>query len=85
MSATTARRVALAAASIAFLPSLALAQAAPLPAAQDLVAKHVAAIGGREAVLRHPFFRAKGTFGMPAAGMTGQMEVAGAQPNLVFM
>lgn len=85
MSATTARRVALAAAAISFLPSLSLAQSAPLPAAKELVAKHVAAIGGREAVLRHPFFRAKGTFAMPAAGMTGQMEVAGAQPNLVVM
>ncbi|MGK2935379.1 MAG: hypothetical protein ACSLFE_09095 [Gemmatimonadaceae bacterium] len=85
MSAPTARRVALAAATIAFLPSLALAQTTPLPAAKDLVAKHVAGIGGREAILRHPFFRAKGSFGMPAAGMTGQMEVVGAQPNLVFM
>jgi hypothetical protein len=85
MSARTARRVALAAAAISFLPSLALAQATPLPAARDLVAKHVAAIGGREAILRHPFFRAKGSFRMPAAGMTGQLEVAGAQPNLVVM
>ena len=85
MSARTARRVALAAAAISFLPSLALAQTTPLPAAKELVAKHVVAIGGRDAILRHPFFRAKGTFGMPAAGMTGQMEVAGAQPNLVFM
>jgi len=85
MSAPSASRVALAAAAIALLPSLALAQAAPLPAARDLVAAHVTAIGGRDAVLRHPFFRARGTFGMPAAGMTGQMEVVGAQPNLVFM
>lgn len=85
MSANTARRFALAAAAIAFLPSLALAQTTPLPAAKDLVAKHVAGIGGRDAILRQPFFRAKGTFGMPAAGMTGQMEVVGAQPNLVFM
>lgn len=85
MSATTTRRAALAAAAISFLPSLALAQATPLPAARDLVAKHVVAIGGREAVLRYPFFRAKGTFGMPAAGMTGEMEVAGAKPNLVLM
>jgi hypothetical protein len=85
MSARTARRVALAAAAISFLPSLALAQTTPLPAAKDLVAKHVVAIGGREAILRHPFFRAKGTFGMPAAGMTGELEVAGAQPNLVLM
>jgi zinc protease len=84
-AANTARRVALAAAAISFLPSFALAQTAPLPAAKDLVAKHVAAIGGREAILRNPFFRAKGSFAMPAAGMTGQMEVVGAQPNLVFM
>ncbi|MCR4341103.1 MAG: hypothetical protein NUW01_14575 [Gemmatimonadaceae bacterium] len=84
MSAS-ARRAALAAAALAFLPSLALAQTTPLPAAKDLVAKHVVAIGGREAILRHPFFRAKGTFDMPAAGMTGQLEVAAAQPNLVLV
>ncbi len=85
MSAATTARVALAAAAISFLPSLALAQTTPLPAARDLVARHVVAIGGRDAILRHPFFRARGTFGMPGAGMSGQMEVAGAQPNLVFM
>lgn len=85
MSVRTARRFAIAAAAISCLPSLALAQTIPLPAARDLVARHVVAIGGREAILRHPFFRARGTFGMPAAGMTGQMEVAGAQPNLVAM
>ncbi|CAN5631926.1 hypothetical protein BH23GEM1_BH23GEM1_09840 [soil metagenome] len=86
MSAPVVRRSAVfLAAAIAFLPSLAMAQNAPLPAAKDLVAKHVAAIGGRDVVLRHPFFRAKGTFGMPAAGMTGELEVAGAQPNLVAM
>jgi len=71
------------AAAIAFVPSVAFAQA--LPAAKDLVAKHVAAIGGRVAVLRHPFFRAKGTFAMPAAGMTGELDIAGAKPNLVHM
>ncbi|MEO6331918.1 MAG: hypothetical protein ABIV11_06920 [Gemmatimonadaceae bacterium] len=79
------RGAALMAAAIAFLPSLALAQTTPLPAARDLVARHVAAIGGRDAVLRHPFFRAKGTFEMPAAGMSGELDIAGAQPNLVTM
>lgn len=71
------------AAAIAFVPSVAFAQT--LPAAKDLVAKHVAAVGGRDAVLRHPFFRAKGTFSMPAAGMTGELDIAGGQPNLVLM
>lgn len=79
------RRAALAAAVIALLPSVAFAQATPLPAAKDLVARHVAAIGGRDAVLRHPFFRAKGTLGMPAAGVNAELEIAGAQPNLVVM
>lgn len=86
MSAPVVRRSAVfLAVAIALLPSLAMAQNAPLPAAKDLVAKHVAAIGGRDAVLRHPFFRAKGTFGMPAAGMTGELEVAAGQPNLIAM
>lgn len=73
------------AASLAFVPSIAIAQATPLPAARDLVAGHVVAIGGRDAVVRHPFFRAKGTFEMPAAGMTGELDIAGGQPNLVLM
>lgn len=85
MSAAAVRRSAMFAAAVAFVPSLGLAQTAPLPAAKDLVARHVAAIGGREVVLRHPFFRAKGTFGMPAAGVTGELEVAGGHPNLVAM
>ena len=79
------RRASLAAAVLAFLPSVAFAQTTPLPAAKDLVARHVAAIGGREAVLRHPSFRAKGTLGMPAAGINAEIEVAGAQPNLFVM
>lgn len=86
MSAPAVRRgTALFAAALAFLPSLALAQTTPLPAARDLVARHIAAIGGRDAVLRQPFFRAKGAFGMPAAGMTGELDIAGASPNLVVM
>lgn len=80
------RRIALPiVAALAFVPSLALAQSAPLPAARDLVGRHVAAIGGRDAVLRHPFFRAKGSFNMPAAGMTGELDIAGGKPNLVLM
>ena len=79
------RGVRLFAAAVALAPSMAIAQAGPLPAAKDLVARHVVAIGGRDAVLRHPFFRAKGTFEMPAAGMSGELDVAGAKPNLVSM
>src|SRR5687768_3221740 len=84
MSAAFVRRSALFAA-ITFLPALASAQNASLPAARDLVARHVAAIGGRDAVLRHPFFRAKGTLQMPAAGLNAEIEVSGAKPNLFLM
>lgn len=82
---TPPRRVAIVAAFVALLPSLAFAQTTPLPAARDLVARHVAAIGGREAVLRHPSFRAKATLGLPAAGINAEVEIAGAQPNLFVM
>ena len=86
MLAFSLRRAArLVVAAAALVPSVTLAQSAPLPAAKELVARHVAAIGGRDAVLRHPFFRAKGTFEMPAAGMKGDLHVVGAKPNLVVM
>jgi len=86
MSASFVRRgIASLAAALVFVPAIALAQATPLPAARDLVARHVVAIGGRDAVVRHQFFRAKGTFEMPAAGMAGELDVAGGHPNLVLM
>lgn len=84
MAATFLGRSALLVA-ISLLPSLAPAQSAPLPAARDLIARHVTAIGGRDAVLRHPFFRAKGNFQMPAAGLNTEIEVTGAKPNLFMM
>lgn len=84
MSAAFVRRSALFAA-LALLPSLAMAQSPALPTARDLIAKHVAAIGGRDAVLRHPFFRAKGNLQMPAAGLNAELEVVGGKPNLFLM
>lgn len=80
-----ARSARLIAAALTLAPAFAFAQTTPLPAARELVARHVAASGGREAFLQHQFFRAKGRFEMPAAGMTGELDIAGAQPNLVSM
>lgn len=86
MLALSVRRIArLAAAAAVLAPSITIAQSTSLPAAKDLVATHIVAIGGRDAVLRYPFFRAKGTFEMPAAGMKGDLHVVGAKPNLVVM
>ena len=56
-----------------------------LPAASDIIARHVRAIGGREAVLSHSSSHATGTFGVPAAGLTGTVEVFAAKPNRMLM
>lgn len=56
--------------------ALSAQDAASLPAAKDLVARHVAAIGGRDAVLRHTSMRATGTFAMPANGLGGELMTA---------
>nr|MBA3891438.1 hypothetical protein [Gemmatimonadaceae bacterium] len=67
----TVRSAALAAVLLA--PAALQAQDAPLPAARDLVARHVAAIGGRDAVLKYNTIRSTGTFGMAAAGLQGDL------------
>ena len=54
---------------------------AELPTARAILDKHVAAIGGREAILSHSSTYAKGTLSMPSAGITGTLEVYGAKPN----
>lgn len=54
---------------------------AALPSARSILDKHVEAIGGRQAVLSHSSTFARGTLSMPAAGITGTLEVYGAKPN----
>lgn len=54
---------------------------APLPAARDIITRHVQAIGGEAAVRRHSSSHARGTFAIPAAGLTGGLEMFGAAPN----
>ena len=63
------------------LPALAGAQNAALPTAESLVAKHIAAIGGEEAVRKHTSVRMTGTFEMAAAGLKGDFTVVSAAPN----
>ena len=40
-----------------------------LPAAREILDRHVKAIGGREAVLSHKSAHATGTFSVPSSGM----------------
>jgi hypothetical protein len=56
-----------------------------LPAATEIIDRHIKAIGGREAVMSHGSSRATGTFGVPAAGLTGSVEVFAAKPNRMLM
>jgi zinc protease len=59
--------------------------AAALPAARSLVDRHVAAIGGRAAILAHKSMRATGTLSMSASGISGPIEVYGSAPDRVLV
>jgi hypothetical protein len=61
------------------------ARPAQLPAARAILDRHLAAIGGRQAVLSHKSTHATGTLSMPAAGVTGAVDVYGAQPNRTLL
>ena len=52
-----------------------------LPSAKSLIAKYIAAIGGREAILSHSSTHSTGTFTVASAGMTGSIELFAAKPN----
>jgi hypothetical protein len=58
---------------------------ATLPSARSILDRHLEAIGGREAVLSHSSTAARGTLSMPAAGMTGTLEIYAAKPNKSFL
>lgn len=59
---------------------------AQLPSARVILDKHLAAIGGRQAVLSHKSTHATGTLSMPAAGVTGAVDIyAAAQPNRTLL
>jgi hypothetical protein len=57
------------------------AQAGSLPPARSILDKHLEAIGGRTALLRHSSMIQRGTLSMPKAGLTGDLIVYRAKPN----
>lgn len=61
------------------------ARPAQLPSARALLDKHLVAIGGRQAVLSHKSTHATGTLSMPAAGVTGAVDIYGAEPNRTLL
>ena len=77
----SARRPLAAALALALVAPAAAAQGTALPSAESLVARHVAAIGGEQAVRAHSSMRMKGTFELAAAGLKGDLTVVSAAPN----
>jgi len=74
------RRTLSALALASLLPVVGSAQA--LPDGKALIAKHVAAIGGREALDKHTSLHQTGTFSMPAMGIEGPVHIYRAKPSL---
>jgi len=61
------------------------APAAGLPPAKELIAKFVTATNAPAVLAKHSSMRTKGKFEMPAAGMSGDMEIVQARPNKTMM
>jgi hypothetical protein len=57
------------------------AQEQPLPAARELVTRHVAAIGGEAAFRAVKSIRVRGTFEMAAQNISGALEILSARPD----
>ena len=58
--------------------------AGPLPTANDIFTKSIAAIGGEAAIRKHTSMVTKGTLSMTAAGMSGKLEIISLAPNKIL-
>ena len=58
---------------------------AALPAAGEVIARSIEALGGREAILRYSSRHETGTFGIPAQGINGSAELFAAKPNRLLI
>jgi hypothetical protein len=68
-----------------FGPAQAQQPSSQLPAAAQLVARHIAAIGGRDALIARRSVRARGSFEMPAMGVRGEFEAAQSREGSMVM
>lgn len=69
------------AATAAFLMAVPAANAQPLPSASDVIAKHVAAVGGKDAITKITSMKQTGAMEITAAGMTADLEMVIVAPN----
>ena len=68
----------------AFITPLNPQPAGPLPTANDIFTKGIAAIGGEAAIRKHTSMVTKGTLSMTAAGMSGKLEIISLAPNKIL-
>lgn len=54
-----------------------------LPDAKEIIARHVQASGGADAMAKHSSRRAVGKISMPAQGVEGDVEILAARPDLM--
>jgi hypothetical protein len=69
------------AASAADAPPTPPSKTAKLPAAADVIAKSLKALGGRDVILKHTSTYLKGTWAMPSQSVNGEFEMFQAKPN----
>jgi hypothetical protein len=62
-------------------PAASAATRDKLPAAREIIDRHIRAVGGRDAILAQTSTHIVGTVSMPAAGLSGKMETFHAKPN----
>jgi hypothetical protein len=75
----------LAAQAAAQAPAAQPAKTAPLPEARTIIDRHIAAVGGRDAMRAHSSSHVTGRIEMPANGLSGPFEMFAARPNLSLM
>jgi hypothetical protein len=86
ISSLAARRLVSAATLTMTVAVPAFAQApAALPPAKDLIAKFVASTNATAVMAKHQSVRTKGRFELPAAGLSGDLEISQARPNKTMM
>jgi hypothetical protein len=78
-------RLAFAIIAVLALPAPGATAQDALPPAESLAARHIKAIGGREAVLGHTSTRVVGTLNVPSSGVTGSFEASAAKPDKTFL
>ncbi len=61
------------------------AKPAELPDARTVIDRHVAAVGGRDAMMSYSSSHVRGRIDMPANGLSGSLEMFAAKPNLSLM